>query len=128
VAITADVYRKANRKIVEVDGYKWEIRKIPPLIVGKLMEFSGIEMTGKPLTDAELKEIGKKMSPRIFDILKTVLPVCVAQPKISLNPNSEDELDINELSLTTAFGLLDEIYKFSGLTKEAAEFRKKFRT
>ena len=123
----AKAYREANQKTVEVDGFEWQIRKIPPLILEDLMELTGVEITAKPMKPKDVAKLGKKVRPKIFGIMKTVFPVCVVKPKISLNPGSEDELSINDLSTTTSFGLLDEIYRFSGLTAEAFSKRKKFR-
>jgi len=92
------------------------------------MEITGIGLTEKMPKLEDTENLSDKLKPKVFEIVEAVLPHCVIDPHISTNPGSDDELALEDISTTTAFGLLEEIYKFSELTGEAFEKRRKFRT
>ena len=122
----ASQYRKANRKTVQVDGFDWTIRRLPPEVLSEVMDLTGVEVSTTAITEAE--KMGEKLKPKVFEIVKVVLPACVLDPKIVVVQENDDELALEDVATTTAFALLDEIYAFSDLSKEAFEKRRKFRT
>ncbi|RLG45123.1 MAG: hypothetical protein DRN81_02665 [Thermoproteota archaeon] len=127
---TAKEYREKMTKIVTLpSGFNFRIRKMPPLALAKLMSIydEALPATGRELTPEEeekMKEIGKR---RFAEIIKVVIPDCIVEPKVSLNPSSEDELSLDDLAADDIFKLLDEIMEFSGLGEAAKKARESFR-
>jgi len=115
-------YRKKSRKIVELpSGAVFEIRKLSPLVYGAALEKMGVKADTSPdSAESVVRE-------NIFELMKTVVPKCVMSPKVAVDPVSEDELDYEDIELADLTMLLDEIYKFSGLSVQAQEEREEFR-
>ena len=113
--MSVEEYRKRNTKVIEIDGFKWTIRKMTVSCLAKLTA-----LYEKPSqTDEELR----RMLP---DVVKVLLPECVVEPKISSNP-TEGCLCIDEIDAKTAMELVTQITEFSGITGPAARERETFR-
>lgn len=119
---SASEYRKKSRMLVELpSGAVFEIRKLSPLVYGEALEQVGIS----PAEGAE--QVDAVVRKNIFSLMKLIVPKCVISPKISVSPSSDDELDYEDIELADLTRLMDEIYKFSGLTVEAEQEREEFR-
>lgn len=126
---SASNYRKAKRKIVELSsGFTFKIQKMSPTTWGKLIELTG---TGENATEEEIIAIVRS---KIIDVMFTIIPECVVDPRIIFDSGlSEEELDdqniidFNDLSMEDATELMDEIYRFSGIAPADVEEREEFR-
>jgi len=127
---TAKEYRKTQTKVIRLpSGFYFRIRKMSPTAMAKLMEVYGETLPpGRreptPEEMERMREVGRK---KFAEILKVILPTCIVEPKVSLNPTSEDELALDDLASDDIFALLDEITAFSGLGPKAAAIRESFR-
>lgn len=87
------------------------------------------EKTGQEMS---VKERGVFMKNVMFPLLKSILPLCVISPKITLDFNDKDLVDPNanvihlsHLNINTAGHVFNEILSISGLSKKAEEIKKK---
>lgn len=118
----ASSYRATIQKTVTLEGFNWTIRKVPPTVLGRVMEITQLKAGS---TQAEAEEAVRS---KIFDIAKIILPACMVSPKVTLSGVGDDNtLTFDELSVNVMNGLLDEIYDFSGLGPEAQAERQAFR-
>lgn len=113
--MSVEEYRKKNVKEVEIDGFRWTIRKMTVNALAKLTDLYEKE----PKSDAELRKL-------LPSVVRALLPECVVDPKVSLNP-SDGSLSVDEIDAKTAMELVTQITEFSGLTGPAAALRERFR-
>ena len=104
------------------------IRKPPTRVLIEVLSLLDVNLT--PETKPE--ELEKNFTERIVNtdikeklpkLLELLIPACVVEPKISLDPNEEDAIYIDDLDFEDQFKLLDEIWNFAGLSKKAEEQR-----
>jgi len=109
------------------------IRKMPPKTAIKLLGLLkiniGVDLEAASKPEKALKKAMKKLNAQnLLDVVNTVIPDCVVEPKVVLgNAEKADELSIDDIELDDLFHLFDEIWKWSGLTEKAAKERAKFR-
>jgi len=60
---------------------------------------------------------------KIAGFIDLLLPACVVEPRITLDPNEKDAIYIDDLDMEDQFKLLEEIWDFAGLSKEAEKQR-----
>jgi len=113
----ASEYRRRTTKIITVpSGFQFVIRKVPAKTLMKLMSL----YEGKPNTDEAMRKI-------LPDVLKVLLPDCVAHPKVVLENPQGNEILLDEIEARDAIELVTQITNFSGLTGPMALERETFR-
>jgi len=132
---TSKQYRAGKTKEVELpsvleDGGHpvFVIRKVPTKILIKLLSALDVKIT----PDVEAAQLEGQVKEKLKDVdlgkltadfLAEIIPVCVVEPKISLDENDKDAIFIDDLDPEDGLALFDEIFKFQGLTEEAAKER-----
>ena len=107
-------YRKKYTKEVKLpSGFTFKIRKMNVEDLYLLTKIYG----NRPIGELEAREL-------LPDVVKTILPRCVIEPKIAEKP-SENALGVDELTADDVVALITEIMAFGGVTGPAAEERKK---
>jgi len=109
------------------------IRKMPPRTAIKLLSVLKInievdlEAADRP-EKALRKAIKNLDAQKLLEVVNTVIPDCVVEPKVVLGKAKRaGELSIDDIELDDLFHLFDEIWEWSGLTEKAAKERAKFR-
>jgi len=97
------------------------IRKIPPSLLLK------IATKTRPANITNLQQ-NPQLTEEFPKHFEEIISRCCIKPKIVLSwTEKPDELYIDDLSPDDAFFLLDEIMRFSGLTRAAERARERFR-
>ena len=120
IALDVQEYVKKNRKTVTTrSGATFVIRKIPPTcmhIVFKLAQYAK-SATG---------EVDPRYFEELSDVLRELIPKCVVEPKITLEPQP-DSIALDDLGLDDVMELFTSIFDFTGLGPRQAAERDKFR-
>lgn len=132
---SVEEYRKGKQKVIELpsllaDGThpKFIIRKPPTKTMLRLLDLLGIKITGD-MDPEELEKTveeavkGEDLKVKVAEYLATLLPACVVEPKITLDPTEEGALCLDDLEYQDQFALLDAVWEFAGLTEEASKER-----
>lgn len=121
--MTKNTYVKGrNRKEVEApSGYTFTIRQIPTRVYSKLTKIS-----------KKRKKLNEKISEDevpedIIELMDVVLTSCVVKPRITLDPSDTDALHIDDVLVEDGVFLIDAVYEYTGVNKEAMEEIDEFR-
>lgn len=113
-------YIERNRKVVTApSGMEFTIRKIPPRTYSKITKLGGA--VKKNISEEEAGEL-------FFELMEMVFPTVILKPKIVLEPEEKDGvIHIDDVDMEDSTFLIDEIYKFTGLTEEKLKEIEEFR-
>ena len=109
---------------IEID---WKVRALTPRLLVKNFEYFAAledvdfeETDEKKMTTKQRASLIKKLDP----LIDVVLPFSCVDPKVVFEGESNDsQINIEDLPLDILMKLFGEIFKVSGMTKEAQEQR-----
>ena len=106
----------------------FKIRKPPVEVLLEVMRELEIQISPEENPEAFEKTVEERlkdtdMTSLLQVLIKKLLPACVVEPRVTLDPNEKDALWIGDIDYEDQIALFEAIWDFAGLGKKAEEAR-----